>query len=161
MTSVDAKALAAIQHVGRVDKGGFAAIGHADRVAAGAERRAVRAKAAGLAIDVDHTVQAAWLHDVVEDTPLTVADLQHYGFSLEVAGMVALLTKRSGHEPYTEKLRPLLRSGNLGALLVKLADNEDNTGPDRPHVEGRLLVRYAAARTLLLRELADLGFTEA
>ena len=61
--------------------------------------------------------------------------------------MVDLRSNRPGPEAYAQKLDPLLRSRNLGALLVKLADNGDNTSPARPAVEGRLLVRCVAART--------------
>ena len=161
MTSADAKALAAIQHAGQRDKAGQPYMDHVERVAAGAERRALLAKDKGFAIDVDHTVQAAWLHDVVEDTPLTLADLGDHGFPPEVVVMVDLLTKRPGPATYTEKLDPLLRSGNLGALLVKLADNADSTSLDRATIEGRFLVRYAAARTQLLRAAGELGYSEA
>ncbi len=161
MISADAKALAAIQHAGQRDKGGLPYIEHVERVAAGTERYALAAKERGLTLNVDHAVQAAWLHDVVEDTPIELVDLASYGFSPEVVAMVDLLTKRKGPETYAEKLIPLLRSGNLGALLVKLADNEDNTSPARSHVEARLLVRYVGARTLLLGELAALEYSEA
>lgn len=160
MTSADAKALAAIQHAGQVDKAGLPYIEHVERVAARAEGRAIWARQHGLAIDVDHTVQAAWLHDVVEDTPVEVEDLVHQGFALEVVAMVELLTKPAGPGSYLEKLGRLLRAGNLGALLVKLADNEDNTNRTRGFWDTQMQVRYAAAKTLLLRAAGDLGYVE-
>ena len=161
MTSADAKALAAIEHAGQRDKGGHAYMGHVERVAAGAEWRARAALESGLPVDVDQVVQAAWLHDIVEDTPLTLVDLSEDGFTPEVVAMVDLLTKPTGPGTYAEKLQRLLRAGNLGALLVKLADNEDNASPERTLPSGHLLVRYAAARTRLLRAAAELGYVEA
>ena len=92
---------------------------------------------------------------------MTLADLDDHGFPREVVAMVGLLTKPAGPGTYAEKLEPLLSSGNLGALLVKLADNEDNASPARALPSGHLLVRYAAARTRLLRAAAELGYVEA
>ena len=75
LISADAKALATIQHAGKRDKGGHAHMDHVARAADGAERRAQAALARGVAVDVDRTVQGAWLHDVVEDTSVTMVDL--------------------------------------------------------------------------------------
>lgn len=69
---------------------------------------------------------AAWLHDVVEDTPVTVAELvPEYGE--RVAALVDALTVRDGpprdraHEDSWRRIVPV-----PGAVLVKLADRTAN-----------------------------------
>ena len=65
----------------------------------------------------------AWLHDVLEDTPLTSVDLQAQGFPPVVIAAVEALT-RSEHEPYLEFIHRL-RSNPL-AVAVKRADIASN-----------------------------------
>lgn len=159
LTASDAETFAQAHHAGQVDKAGRPYIDHLCRVAVGAARRARTALQQGIEIDPDAVMQAGWLHDVVEDTPVTPADLLAHGFAPNVVAMVELLTKPAGPGTYVEKLRPLLDSGNLGALLVKLADNEDNTSPDRLHPNReRLDRRYAAARVKLILAASMLGY---
>lgn len=65
----------------------------------------------------------AWLHDVVEDTRVTLDDLKAEGFPLYIIEAVDLLTHRKG-EPnlsYWGKIK-----ANPDALAVKLADINDN-----------------------------------
>lgn len=65
----------------------------------------------------------AMLHDVVEDTPWTLADLQNEGFPQPILEALDSVTKREG-EPYEEFVK---RSAhNPLGLKVKLADLEDN-----------------------------------
>src|SRR4051794_28387272 len=129
MTSADAKAFARIQHAGQVDKVGAPYVEHLERVAFAAEHRAQQARDLGLAVDPDAVVQAAWLHDVIEDTPVTADELRGAGYAAAVVEMVELLTKPPGRETYEERIAAIIQSGNLGAILIKLSDNEDNTDP--------------------------------
>lgn len=65
----------------------------------------------------------AWLHDVVEDTRVTLDDLKAEGFPLYIIEAVDLLTHRKG-EPnlsYWGKIK-----ANPDALAVKLTDINDN-----------------------------------
>jgi (p)ppGpp synthase/HD superfamily hydrolase len=66
---------------------------------------------------------AALLHDVVERTPWTLADLRREGFSGEVITAVDLLTKREGEAylDYISRMRP-----NPLAARVKQADLQDH-----------------------------------
>jgi (p)ppGpp synthase/HD superfamily hydrolase len=89
---------------------------------------------------------AAVLHDVVEDSPLTLEDLRARGFPPEVVEVVDCLTKREG-EPYDRLIGRA--AANPIALRVKMADLEDNmdirrmrqvTGEDAERLE-----RYRAA----------------
>ncbi|MDB5903546.1 MAG: Metal dependent phosphohydrolase, region [Betaproteobacteria bacterium] len=75
---------------------------------------------------------AALLHDVVEDTPLTLADLRALGYSDEVLDLVDILTRRMpAGESHREYLERIVASGNAKALRVKLADVLDNSSPAR------------------------------
>ena len=89
---------------------------------------------------------AAVLHDTVEDTPTTLADLRSAGYSEEICEAIDRLTRRAG-EPYEEMIARV--AGNAIARRVKLADLEDNMDPSRipspsPKDEARL-AKYKAA----------------
>ena len=71
---------------------------------------------------------AALLHDVVEDTDYTLADLRVIGFSAEVLSALALLTHDAA-VPYPEYIRQLSR--NPIARAVKLADLAHNSDLSR------------------------------
>ena len=70
----------------------------------------------------------ALLHDVVEDTDYTLADLRVMGFSAEVLSALALLTHDDA-VPYLEYIRQLSR--NPIARAVKLADLAHNSDLSR------------------------------
>jgi (p)ppGpp synthase/HD superfamily hydrolase len=159
MTSADAKALACIQHASQ-EKNGMPVIEHLERVAAGAEWRATQASGLGLPVDSDEIVQAAWLHDLIEDTSLTTQDLHSAGYSDAVIAMVELLTNPKGTGNYIDSLGALLTSSNLGAILVKLAECEDNTTRERlMHDSDTVSARYAEAKDELHKAAKVLGYT--
>ena len=88
----------------------------------------------------------AMLHDVVEDTPMTLKDLRSAGFSGEVCRAVNCLTRRPG-EAYEVMISRV--AANALARRVKIADLEDNMDPVR-HVRSdptaaERLSRYQAA----------------
>jgi len=109
-----ALALASRAHTGTLDKGGEPCILHPLRVMAGVT-------------DPDAKIVAI-LHDVVEDTDVTMADLRTKGFSSAVLTAVELLTHRP-EQSYADyviacKADPLARQ-------VKMADLRDNANLDR------------------------------
>ena len=107
-------AIAAKAHENQVSKDGAAYILHPIRMA-------VRcADAEGQ--------MAAVLHDVVEDTPITPADLAAAGIPRQVLSAVEALTKREG-EPYEAFIDRAAR--NSLAARVKILDLEDNLNPLR------------------------------
>src|SRR4051812_434893 len=76
--------------------------------------------------------QAALLHDVVEDTQLTLEDLKALGYSGEVIELVDILTRRKPNgESHNDYLQRIVASRNARALRVKLADLLDNMSPAR------------------------------
>lgn len=95
----------------------------------------------------------AVLHDVVEDTSVTLDDLRRQGFSDAVVEAVGLLTKDGAlsYEQYIERLRP-----HRLARAVKLADLRDNMDirriPEPTEHDLARLKRYRAAWEILRRE---------
>ncbi len=87
---------------------------------------------AGLGLD-DQTIQAALLHDTVEDTPATREEVEEQ-FGPEVAALVEGVTKltrihfESQEERQAENYRKLIvsMSSDIRVLLVKLADRLHN-----------------------------------
>ena len=73
--------------------------------------------------DEDTTI-VALLHDILEDTSLTVDDLREYGFSEEVIAAVAVLC----HDPETDYLDYIAKvKKNRIAAAVKLEDLKHNS----------------------------------
>lgn len=65
------------------------------------------------------------LHDVVEDTDYTFADLEDMGFSENVIDALKLLTHEKG-VPYEDYIRRIGESGNALAINVKRNDLTHN-----------------------------------
>ena len=130
-------ALAAEKHAGQLDKAKAPYILHPIRVMLGVET-------------LDEKM-AAVLHDVVEDTDVTLADLVAAGFPPAVVRAVDALTKRKG-EDYMDFVRRA--AADPVARRVKLADLADNMDLSRlPHPAEEDHVRiekYRRARALLL-----------
>jgi (p)ppGpp synthase/HD superfamily hydrolase len=106
--------IAAQAHEGQTEKRGLPYILHPLRVMQ--------------AVDAAEARIAAVLHDVVEDTSVTLEDLRRAGFSEAVITAVDCLTHRQG-EPYADYVVRCRR--NEIARRVKLADLEDNARPSR------------------------------
>jgi (p)ppGpp synthase/HD superfamily hydrolase len=132
----EALAIALTSHRGQQSKNGEAYILHPLRVMHGVESHSARI--------------VSLLHDVVEDSPTTLADLQGAGFSSEIVSAVDALTKREG-ESYQAYLQRV--NSNPLARQVKLADLSDNMDITRiPILEDHdleRLKRYRWAWTFL------------
>jgi (p)ppGpp synthase/HD superfamily hydrolase len=91
----------------------------------------------------------AILHDVVEDTAITLDDLRSKGFFDDVLAALDLLTKKKG-QAYEEYIG--LISRNPLARAVKIADLEDNMNlGELPRVREKDLARNEKYRKALLR----------
>lgn len=133
-------ALAAEAHEGQTDKIGVPYIEH------------VRAVAAGLAPFGDELVMAGLLHDIIEDTDWTAAQLREEGVPDYVVALVEAVTNERG-VPYAEKVARITGQGR-DAVLLKIADNSHNSRPDRSaqlpeEKRVRLTAKYRAARDVL------------
>src|SRR5687768_5217072 len=76
-------------------------------------------------MDSDEERMTALLHDVVEDTNYTLADIEALGVPPSVVEAVALLTHDKEQTPYLDYVRAL--KPNPLARKVKLADLRHNT----------------------------------
>lgn len=136
-TLSDAIAIATAAHEGQVDKSGRPYIGHPLRVMA--------------SVSGEHAQMAAVLHDVIEDTPVTAADLLARGCPTAVVDAVVALSHLPD-EPQADYLRRV--AANPLAAIVKRADIADNLSPARmarldAAVQERLQAKYATALRLL------------
>lgn len=137
--TIKAMRLAYEAHKEQYDKGGVPYIFHPYHIAE--------------QLSEEYDICVALLHDVVEDTDITLSDLENAGFPKEVVEAVGILTKTKG-EDYMEYVRRI--KINPIAKKVKLRDLEHNSDPTRL-VDGReksaaQLEKYAKARKLLLEE---------
>lgn len=101
--------LAAEMHDGQIDKGGNPYILHPLRLMLKAEDEQTRI--------------VAVLHDIAEDTEVTLDKLREKGFSDEVVAAVDCLTRRQ-EETYDEFIKRI--KPNRLATTVKILDIEDN-----------------------------------
>ena len=106
--------IAAKAHAGQVDKAGQPYVLHPLRMM--------------LAVTTPEARLAAVLHDVVEDTAVTLDELRAEGFPASVLEAVDALTKREGedYEAFIRRVAP-----NPIAREVKLADLRDNSDLSR------------------------------
>lgn len=140
---VRARQLAEHAHAGQKDKtGADYLLGHLTDV---------HARAARYGAGSDE-LAAAWLHDVLEDTAVTEADLLAAGFSPETLLVVHLLTKREGEpdEVYWARLRPYEPARRL-KLEADVASNADpaRLAKVEPTRRATLEAKYARARAAL------------
>ncbi|UVL82268.1 HD domain-containing protein [Pseudomonas sp. B21-028] len=111
-------AISARAHEGQADKGGSPYILHPLKVMLRLSRHEERI--------------VAVLHDVIEDTHVTLADLRNEGFSEAILAAIESLTKREGesYQVFIERAGrdPLARR----VKLADLAENSDLSRIDRP-----------------------------
>ena len=101
--------IAAEQHAGDTDKGGSPYVFHPLRLM--------------FAVKKPFEKMAAVLHDVVEDTPVSLDDLRNEGFHSDVIDAIDALTKR----PSESRIEAAKRAAAKPiARMVKLADVTDN-----------------------------------
>lgn len=136
---------AELAHRGQVDKSGNPYIEHPRAVARYVSQVPAFA-------DLDHhertvAVQAALLHDVIEDTPVGPANLAALGIHPDTITVVELLTHKANQartDYYTQILtHPIAR-------IVKVADLAHNLSPSRmaalpDATQARLLAKYRPA----------------
>jgi hypothetical protein len=135
-----AKGIAFIAHRGQHDRTGAPYIDHPGRIAERFDPETEPVEAA-----------AAWLHDVLEDSPITAQELFEAGVVPDVIDVVRTLTRGSeaDDDEYYDRIRrdPVARR-------VKLADIDDNTARWRLRrldydVQLHLVEKYRLARLAL------------
>lgn len=81
--------------------------------------------AVGLMGSTDSEIKAGFLHDVVEDSDLTIDDLRRKGVDEEVLAALELLTHDKGTD-YFEYVSGIANSGNYTAIHTKVNDLKHN-----------------------------------
>ena len=135
-------------HAGQKDKSGTPYITHPLRLMA--------------AVDGDHAKIVAVLHDVVEDTKVTLEDLRREGFHSDVIDAIECVTHvpKDSYADYVVACK-----NNLIAKQVKLADLADNYRPDRCLIREKYidrdlsrLHRYILSYKFLIDELSESAY---
>lgn len=140
-----ARDVAVRAHEGQTDKVGRPYIEHPAAVAARLST-------------VDEQV-VGWLHDVVEDTDITLAELREMGFTTEQVLAVDAMTKRRG-EPLSDSMARVM--ADPLAPRVKRADVSHNADPARlalvpeEATRARLQAKYERTAELLGATLDDI-----
>ena len=81
--------------------------------------------AVGLMGSTDSEIKAGFLHDVVEDSDLTIDDLRRKGVDEDVLAALELLTHDKGTD-YFEYVSGIANSGNYTAIHTKVNDLKHN-----------------------------------
>lgn len=136
-----AEAMARWMHRTQYDKRGTLYIYHLERVADSVS---------------DVACAAAWLHDIVEDTPLTMRAIRQM-FGPDTAEAVKLLTHDSRKRTYFQYIHRIAEAdGKAGRIAreVKLADLQDNLSPARRFPNDQSLFRrHTKAQNIVLKAM--------
>lgn len=131
-----AELLAKAAHDGQVDKANIDYIEHPKKVAS--------------FVATDEEKAVAFLHDTLEDTAVTVADLRKIGMPNSVIAAVEVLT-HDKNQPYFDYLAEVKK--NTLARTVKLADLKHNSDTSRlinlTAADQKRLVKYQKAIAFL------------
>lgn len=140
-----AQSIARVAHEGQTDKLGEEYIDHPRRVME-------RARFMAPAQNRYDCAAAAWLHDVVEDSGVTLGELHRQGIPDRVLHAVDCLTKQPGisRADYFARIRD-----DEIARVVKAADLADNCDPSRVSrlpvpTQYRLSSKYSQSWALLM-----------
>lgn len=129
-------------HNGQFDRGGNPYILHPYRV---------MSRLVGECLEIQ---QAAILHDVVEDSDITIEDLRKEGFSERVLHTLSLLTKVDGQD-YDEYIQAICEC--YDAIVVKMEDIKDNSDITRlkglTEKDFKRMEKYQRSFVLLKSEL--------
>lgn len=111
----------------KVDKGGHDYRGHLWRVANAIENEKehnCEDKHSTLAYFYDKAIIVALLHDIVEDTEVTLDMLREEGFDEEIVSAIDAITRRKDEQYYFDFIERVKK--NDIARIVKIYDLEDN-----------------------------------
>ena len=146
--ALGAEIIARHAHEHQVDKGGRPYVLHLEAVAA--------------QVHGDEMQATAWLHDIIEDTPVGEQDLRNMGFNDVVVEAVLLLTHthESTRQEYLNRIRDAKGPAGELARAVKIADLRHNMSEERrlPGKEGeRMHKRYVSDLALLTTRFRTVG----
>ena len=135
--------IAKLAHKGQVDKAGNPYILHPEYVASKFNSSS----------EYEYKI-VAYLHDVVEDTDITTAQIARL-FNSRVANAVDLLTRKDGQN-YFEYINNIRDSKNMIAIKVKIEDLKHNSDmsriPNPTNKDMERLKKYKKAINILSEE---------
>ncbi len=138
--------IAAQAHAGQLDKAGKAYILHPIRVMLSGRN--------------EEEMICGILHDVIEDTPVSIAMLRQEGFSEQVLAALDAISRREG-ETYTDFIERI--ADNRLATIVKLNDLHDNMNRDRlkeyKEADEKRHAKYVRAQARLHQVCRDNGWS--
>ena len=95
----------------------------------------------------------ALLHDTIEDCGINRDYLLAEGYDIEVVDAVVLLSRDKSKGSYIDWIHSIKKSKNDIAIKVKIADNQDNSDPERinqlPEHERSISNRYERSLKIL------------
>ena len=146
--------LAKTLHEGQKDKGGFPYMGHVQRVYQRTQAYLDMLPFGMLTYDERQDILiAALLHDVVEDTKMDIAGLIQLGYREGVTRRVDRLSGRPEGVTYHQNIQNIADEGDIGVIIIKLSDNEDNADPARiaqlPEEQRSIVNRYQRSMAIL------------
>lgn len=138
--AVAAELVARYAHKGQIDKSDVPYVEHLEAVAA--------------QVEGDDAKAVAWLHDIIEDTPIGPQDLHNMRFPKHIVDAVLLLTHthESTRVEYLTRIREAEGEAGELARAVKKADILHNMSEERtiPGSEGeRMKKRFTSDLALL------------
>ena len=110
----------------------------------------LHALAVGMAGKTKNEKIVGFLHDVVEDSPITLEDLSTYGYSDEVVEAVGLLTHDKHAVSYDDYIAKIGFSGNELAINVKVSDLSHNIERGKAGRHKTLVKKHEDALAALL-----------
>lgn len=130
---------------------------HGTQVDKRGEPYVLHLKAVAAQVKGDDAKAVAWLHDIVEDTPVGPQDLRNMSFPEHIVEAVLLLTHthESTRQEYLVRIRDAAGEAGELAREVKVADLRHNMSEKRtlPGKEGeRMRKRYVSDLELLTKE---------
>ena len=97
-------------------------------------------------------VVVAYLHDIVEDTDISLTDLRDLGFDDDIIDAVDIITRRKDAEPYFSYIKFIASKKDSFALLVKTEDVRENLENSMLTGPASLVKRYEKALDILINE---------
>ena len=143
MATLEKALLIATQgHLGQTDRFGNPYIYHPLRIM--------------MSMNTEEEQIVAILHDIIEDTEMTLEDLEEEGFSKKIVKAIDLLTRYPEEgQTYAEYIDRM--KGNDLAIKIKLGDLKDNMDPNRfPKIDDNAIKRikkYTKYHSLLTKWL--------
>ncbi len=139
MNPATAVGIALVAHRGQTEKNGKPYMNHLYRVALAAPVR---------------LVACAYLHDVVEDSDVTLVDLHNWGLTIHECTIIDTVTRKPEQITYPDFITDIIDSRIADAIELKLLDVDDHLRPGCENVLTlKQIAKYQSAQVRLKEAL--------